>query len=202
LLDANKNLQRLNIRNLYAESLPSLSAFATIGYSTQSESISGLFKTNTNIAAASDTVRSMAGADKWYNYSMFGLRLNVPLFSGFQQSNKIQQQKLALLKLENNTSMLKSSIDLEIRQSSLMYENAIKSLTVQKSNLDLAANVVRVTQIKYEQGVGSNLEVVEAETSLKETQINYYNALFDALIAKVDLDKAYGKLAPPQPESK
>lgn len=198
VLDANKKLQQLNIRSLYAESLPSLSAFATIGYSTQSESIGGLFKTNTNIAAASDTVKAIAGADKWYNYSMFGLQLNVPLFSGFQQKNKIQQQKLSLLKMENNTSQLKSSIDLEIRQASLMFENAIKSLTMQKSNLDLASNVVRVTRIKYEQGVGSNLEVVEAETSLKETQINYYNALFDALIAKVDLDKAYGKLTPPQ----
>jgi outer membrane protein TolC len=37
---------------------------------------------------------------------------------------------------------------------------------------------------------------VDAEASLKEAQVNYYNALYDALIAKVDLDKAYGKLLP------
>ena len=198
LLEANKNLQQLNIRNLYAESLPSLSAFGTVGYSSQSSSIGGLFKTETNMAAASDQVRAVFGPDKWYNYSMYGMRLNVPLFSGFQQKNKIQQQKLALLKLQNNTVQLQSSIDLEIKQASITFENAIKSLQVQKANMDLATNVARVTKIKYEQGVGSNLEVVDAESSLKETQINYYNALFDALTAKVDLDKGYGKLTPPQ----
>mgnify|MGYP006144831091 CR=1 FL=1 len=48
--------------------------------------------------------------------------------------------------------------------------------------------------------MGSNLEVIDAEASLKEAQINYYNALYDALIAKVDLDKAYGKLVPAENE--
>jgi outer membrane protein TolC len=57
--------------------------------------------------------------------------------------------------------------------------------------------VARVTKIKYEQGVGSNLEVVDAENSLRQAQTNYYSALFDAMIAKVDLDKAFGKLVPP-----
>jgi len=58
----------------------------------------------------------------------------------------------------------------------------------------LADRVARITKIKYEQGVGSNLEVVDAEDALRQAQTNYYGALFDAMIAKVDLDKAYGKL--------
>ena len=62
--------------------------------------------------------------------------------------------------------------------------------------MDLATNVARVTRIKFEQGVGSNLEVVTAESDLKNAQNNYYNALYDAVIAKVDLDKAYGRLVP------
>jgi outer membrane protein TolC len=62
--------------------------------------------------------------------------------------------------------------------------------------MDLASNIARITKIKYEQGVGSNLEVVDAENSLRMAQTNYYSALFDAMIAKVDLDKAYGKLIP------
>jgi outer membrane protein TolC len=60
--------------------------------------------------------------------------------------------------------------------------------------MDLASNVARVTKIKYEQGVGSNFEVVEAESSLREAQTNYYSSLFDAITYKVDLDRAYGKL--------
>ena len=60
----------------------------------------------------------------------------------------------------------------------------------------LAGNVARVTKIKYEQGVGSSLEVTDAENSLRTAQTNYYSALFDAMVAKVDLDKADGKLLP------
>jgi outer membrane protein TolC len=60
----------------------------------------------------------------------------------------------------------------------------------------LAEKVAKVTKIKYEQGVGSNIEVIDAESSLREAQVNYYNALYDALIAKVDLDKAYARINP------
>ena len=60
--------------------------------------------------------------------------------------------------------------------------------------MTLAEKVARVTKIKYTQGVGSNIEVVDAESSLKEAQVNYYSALYDVLVAKVDMDKAFGKL--------
>ena len=125
---------------------------------------------------------------------LVGVKLNVPLFSGLQRHYQIQQAKLDMMKIENGFSSMKSGIDLEIRQASISYRNALKSLEAQKENMELASNIARVTKIKYEQGVGSNLEVVDAESSLKEAQINYYDALYEALIAKVDLDKAYGKL--------
>jgi outer membrane protein TolC len=89
-----------------------------------------------------------------------------------------------------------------VRQAAISYLNAIKSLESQRANTALAQNIARITKIKYEEGVGSNLEVIEAEASLKESQVNYYNALYDALIAKVDLDKAYGKLLPPTEDEK
>jgi outer membrane protein len=197
LLQANQKLQELNLKNIRAASLPSLSAFATFGYQTQSNDIGGLFKTNTNLSSAPDSIKQAIGPDKWYNYSFVGVQLRIPLFSGLQQRYKVQQQKLELKKVENNFRQMKSAIDLESRQVSIMYTNALKSLQSQKQNMDLASNIARVTKIKYEQGVGSNIEVIEAESSLKEAQTNYYNALYDVLNAKVDLDKAYGRLLTP-----
>ena len=191
LLEASRDLQNLDVRNKFSSALPSLSAFANLGYSTQSPDISGLFKTNTNL---DDT--GLIGPDKWYSYTMFGVSLNVPIFSGLQRSYRLQQSKLNLLKIENNFTSLKAGIDLEVKQAAISYLNAIKSLESQRANRTLAANIARITKIKYEEGVGSNLEVVEAEAALKEAQINYYSALYDALLAKVDLDKAYGKLLP------
>jgi outer membrane protein TolC len=190
-LETNKRLQELNIKNLYSGALPTISAFGTLGYNTQSADFAGLFKTNTNISDANGL-----GPDKWYSYSMFGVNLSMPIFTGFQRHQKIQQERLSLLKIENNFKSLKQGIDLETKQASANFQNAITSLASQKANMELAGKVARVTKIKYEQGVGSNLEVVDAENSLRQSQTNYYSALFDAMVAKVDLDKAYGRLLP------
>lgn len=192
LLEANRNLQELDVKNKFSAGLPSLVAFANLGYSTQSPTIGGLFKTETNIADGEGV-----GPDKWYPFTSFGISLNIPLFSGLQRSYRLQQAKLNLMKVENSFTTLRSAIDLEVKQAAINYLNAIKTLESQRANSGLAENIARITKIKYEQGVGSNLEVVDAEASLKEAQVNYYNALYDALIAKVDLDKAYGKLLPP-----
>jgi outer membrane protein len=136
------------------------------------------------------------GPDKWYSFSSFGVSLAVPIFSGLQRNYRIQQEKLTLQKIENGLKSFESGIDLEVKQASINYQNANESLQSQQRNMELARNVARVTKIKYEQGVGSNIEVIDAESSLKEAQINYYNALYDVLVAKTDLDKAFGKLLP------
>ena len=191
VLEVNRRLQELNIKNQYAGAVPSIAAFASMGYSTQSSNVSGIFKTNTNYED-----NGIVGPDKWYNFSQFGVSMNIPIFSGLQRHYKIQQEKLTLQKIDNGFKSMKNAIDLDIAQSSIMFENALKSLTAQKENQELASNIARITKIKYEQGVGSNLEVVDAENGLRTAQTNYYSALFDAMVAKVDLDKAYGKLLP------
>jgi outer membrane protein len=193
LLEANRKLQALDLKNKYAEGLPSLSAFANLGYSTQSPTIGGLFTTETNMPD-----NGMIGPDKWYSYSMFGLSLNIPLFSGLQRNYRIQQAKLALQKTDNAFASMKSGIDLEIKQVASQYLSAVEAAAAQKDNVELANNIARVTRIKFEEGVGSNLEVVEAESSLREAQINYYSALYDAMVAKIDLDRAYGRLHNPE----
>ena len=70
----------------------------------------------------------------------------------------------------------------------------MESLREQKSNLELADEISRVSRVKYKQGVGSSLEVLNAEASIKESQVNYFTALYNALIAKVELEKANGTL--------
>lgn len=191
VLETNRKLQNLNIKNNYAAALPNLSAFANMGYSTQSPSVSGLFKTNSGVLDD-----GQVGPDKWYSFSSFGVSLNIPLFSGLQRTYKVQQEKLTLQKIENGFTSLKRGIDIEIKQATISFQNNQEALEAQERNMKLAQNIARVTKIKYEQGLGSNLEVVDAESSLKEAQINFYNALYDAAIAKTDLDKAFGLLIP------
>ncbi|GIV36179.1 MAG: transporter [Cyclobacteriaceae bacterium] len=189
VLQANKKLQSLNIRNKFAEGMPVLSAYANLGYSTQSPNIGGLFTTRTPIDD-----NGQIGPDKWYPYSVFGISLSIPVFSGLQRTYKIQQEKLTLQKIENGERQLRAQIDMEVKEALNKYTSSMETLKVQKDNMDLSAKIARVTRLKYTEGVGSNIEVVEAESSLRQSQVNYYNALFDALVARIDLIRALGKL--------
>jgi len=128
----------------------------------------------------------------WYPTALIGATIKMPIFNGLQRNSKNQQAKLSLQKAENNIDFIKKSIDLDLASSIASLQNASVSFENQKKNITIAEDVVRVTKIKYEQGIGSNLEMITAETALKEAQTNYYNALFDALIAKIDFDKSNG----------
>lgn len=177
-LQTQKQLAYLDIRNNRMGYYPQLLAVGTFGYNT----------------AASKFRRLTEFSERWFNYSFIGLQLKVPIFDGLSKHYKIQQARLAYEKTEQSTSLLQNSIDLEIKQATVTLTNSLESLKSQRRNLELAQEVVRVTRIKYQQGVGSNIEVINAEADFKEAQTNYYAALYDAYIAKVDLDKATGQL--------
>jgi len=70
----------------------------------------------------------------------------------------------------------------------------MQSLNTQKRSRELAQEVLRVSNIKYAQGVGSSIEVTQAQTDLQNADNNYIQALYNALISKVDQDKAYGRI--------
>ena len=130
----------------------------------------------------------------WYPIGIIGVRIGVPIFDGFQKHYRIQQSKISLMKSDNDMKFLKQSIDLDLASAKTNLLNNATSLDTQKKNVELAQQVYNVSKVKYEQGVGSNLEVLNAENSLKESQTNYFSALYDALIAKVDFQKATGVL--------
>jgi outer membrane protein TolC len=123
-----------------------------------------------------------------------GLQLNVPIFSGLQRLNQVRQAKIEVKKSDNILNSVKNAINLEQEQARVFYQNGIQSLKNQRSNMTLAREVLRVSRVKYEQGVGSSLEVTQAQTALETAENNYIQALYDALISKLDLDKAYGQI--------
>jgi outer membrane protein TolC len=131
---------------------------------------------------------------KWYPIGILGASLNIPIFNGGQKYYRVKQAKVAILKTENSIAQAKSYIDFEIISNSVAYKNAYTSMLMQKKNKELAQSIYDTSKKKYEAGVGSNLELVTAETALKESETNYLNAIYDLMMAKTDLDKATGTL--------
>lgn len=132
--------------------------------------------------------------ERWFPASTLTLGVQVPIFDSGMKKYQIEQSRLNLIKIDQTSTLLRQSFDLQADQANIMLKNGLETLETQKRNMELAQEIVRVTKIKYQQGLGSNIEVINAEASLKESQTNYFASLYDVLIAKVDLDKAMGNL--------
>jgi outer membrane protein TolC len=130
----------------------------------------------------------------WYSTSLVGLNVSLPIFDGFQKKYKIQQTKFNLEKTQNTLDQVKKGIDLEKTVAKNTLVNAVITMDSQEKNMKLAERVYNTVKKKYEQGVGSSFEVLQADTEMQQAQSNYFKALYDAMIAKISYQKALGKL--------
>jgi len=182
LMQAQQNLLDIDAKRLQWGYLPTLAAYGAYNFNRQGNKLD-LFGSD-----ASDPTK------QWYKIALIGIALDVNIFDGLQRHNKIQQAKIAALKNSNTIKNISLGAELEATAASVGYNNAFADLMTQKKNIDLAQRVVNVAQKKYTAGVGSNMEVINAETALKEAQTNYYNAIFDLTVSKIDYQKATGTL--------
>ncbi len=171
-----KTLNEYNVRRYKLSYLPTLSAFGNYSKNAQRQTFD-FFK-----------------GGSWFTTSLVGLKLNVPIFDGFARSSRVQKAKIEVQRTNNNMEQLRSSIDNDVAQARLKISAAVITLDNQKKNIELAEKVYNTTKIKYEQGLGNNQEIYNAQAELKVAQNNYYSALYDAIIAKIDYQKASGKL--------
>ncbi|SDX58238.1 Outer membrane protein TolC [Hydrobacter penzbergensis] len=134
------------------------------------------------------------GKGDWFTTSYVGLNISIPIFDGFAKDSRIKKSRMELTQTNNQIDNLQLSIDNEVAQARINFRSAISTMNYQKKNMDLAEDVYNQTKKKYEIGSGSNTEITSAQTDLVTAQTNYINALYTAIIAKVDYLKAIGKL--------
>lgn len=171
-----KALREMNVKRYKMGYIPTLYGIGSISYQAQVNEF------------------DLIPSSQWYNTAFLGFSLNVPIFDGLQKARQIQQAKLDLKKTENDIFNFTNVMNLQVNNAKTNMQNAIASLDAQRSNLDLAQEIVTISRKKFQLGAGSSLEVTDAETSLKDAQTNYLNALYDAWVARIELEKSLGTL--------
>ena len=177
LLDIVTKLGEFNVRRYKLSKIPTISAMGSFNKNAQRTSFD-FFK----------------GGGQWFTTSFVSLKVNIPIFDGGARNARISKAKLELEKTKNNVEQFKLSVDNDIAQSRLKMRSALLTMDSQKKNITLAEQVYNTTKLKYEQGLGSNQEIYNAQTELKVAQNNYYSSLYDAINAKIDYMKAAGIL--------
>lgn len=175
LLETNLKLNQLDVLNKKAAFLPTFSANAGIADVYEENHFRYLY-------------------DHPYFNNYVGLSLNVPIFSGGQRKNQLRESQINVEKAKNDLVNAKNAFSLEVNSAKITYDNGIASLNSQKRSRELAQEVLRVSKIKYQQGVGSSIEVTQAETDAENADNQYIQALYNTLVSKVDLEKALGNI--------
>jgi len=154
------------------------------------------FVGNVRRSGAGNELDRVYNRANWFGSSLVGVSMSVPIFDGFAKAARIQKNRVQLNQLENQRSFLKESFKSELYAAKSNLRNDLTVLEVQQANMQLATEVYQIARIKYKEGIGSNLEVVEADAALIAAEINYLGALYDGLISKINLEKALGVLKP------
>ncbi len=166
-------LNELNIKLNKAGYLPSLSAFANYQYTLQGQK---LFSDN----------------DVWAPTSIIGGQMNIPIFDGFEKKAKIERAKIQMLNVLEQKNMFEKSVEMEVSNARKSYQTATERLAIQQKNIALAEKIYNTTKTKYQQGLGSSIEITQAEQSLYTSQQNYNQALYEIIAARLNLNKAFG----------
>ncbi len=174
LLNAQLTLNEYDLKRHKYSGLPTLTGIFNVGYNYASNSFDRLF-------------------ERFPYNSLAGLQLNVPIFDGLQRRNRVKQAKFVIEKTKNSISDLQLYIDFQVGQSRGTLKNSMLAMESQQRNVTLANTVFDLSRKKYKAGVGSSLEVNQAQIELLQAQNNYFQSMLDVFNAQTDLQRSLGQ---------
>jgi len=154
-----------------SKALPTLNAFINGSYSGNSQRFS--FTEN---------------SQKWFGASLFGVTLDIPVFSSFRRSASTQRARLNLEKSKSNLEDTANKIKLEINTARSNYEFAVEDYEIKKTALDLSENIATKNEIKFFEGLTTSFDLSQAQRQLYVAQQDYLQSMLNILLKRVDLE--------------
>ena len=168
--------QREQLRLARSKYLPNVSAFFTNTWSNPSP---------TNFGSS---------ANEWGRIWQAGFQGAWPLFDGFQREGAIVQQKARLRQARIDLVDTEETALYELTQALLSMENAVEFVQSQRLNLKRATEGLRLAEVGYERGINTQVEVIDAQSALTTARVNYYQAIYSHVVAKLAVRRAMGTI--------
>jgi outer membrane protein TolC len=174
-LETQKKLQEYNLQYYKWSFLPDVSAFG-----------------NYNLNYLNNQFSKLYGQS--YPNSYAGISLSIPIFQGGKRLQQIKQAQYQIVQAGNDIRSYENTINTQYENALASYKSNLYNYLSLKENLSLASEVYDVIQLQYRSGVKAYLDVITAESDLRTAQINYYNALYQLLSSKIDVQQALGTI--------
>jgi len=133
------------------------------------------------------------GYDDWTKSYYSGINIAIPIFDSWRTPAKVKQAKIELSQSKLSESDLEDNLKLEIEQNWWNYKQARESLAAQGHAVEMAKRGLDIARVRYENGVGTQLELFEAEVSLAAAENNRIMAFYDLVTGYASLMKALGE---------
>ena len=129
---------------------------------------------------------------RWDPYSVAGITLAIPLFSGGQKRNNIKQSEIQLLQMKYQRKDIERGLKLSVKNNIEMMNKSIEQVVATESSVEQAKKGYEITQKRYDTGMGTIVDVNAAALAVTSAELQYRNAIYDYLAAKSDLEKTLG----------
>ncbi|MDQ4139002.1 MAG: TolC family protein [Bacteroidota bacterium] len=177
LLNTQKDLYKLNVKNISSGYTPSLSAVGNYSYNAQRNQFN-----------------FFDGNQPWFKAVSIGVQLNVPIFDGFQRKNQIRQAQIEVDKVEQDIAQLTRNTQMELENARTQIETSLSSIQAQERNVNLAQEVYRNTNDLYKEGLAPLTDVLDTEVNLREAQTNLNSERLKYQLAQLTYLQAKGNL--------
>lgn len=166
-----KKAKELLLKLEKSKALPTLNAFINGGYS-----------------AFSDEFNFTSKDQKWFGSSLFGVNLNIPIFSSLGRSAATQRAKINLEKAKDDLIETEQKLQLQTAAAKSDYQFAIEDYDNKKLNLNLAERIEQKNQTKFFEGIASSFDLRQAQTQLYTAQQEFLQAMLDVINKKAELE--------------
>ncbi|PAW94599.1 transporter [Mucilaginibacter sp. MD40] len=175
LLQSTKNLQNVNVSYYKWGFLPSLSAVGGYNLTYFNDNFSKLY-------------------NDAFPTSFAGLSLTIPIFQGGKRLQNLAKARLQVERTDLDLINSRNAISTEYTQALANYKSAYYNWKTLNENVQLATDVYNVVNLQYREGIKTYLDVIVAQADLRTAELNFYNALFQLLSSKIDVQRALGTL--------
>lgn len=172
VLEANRLLQELAVKRDRYSRYPRLAAFGAYNQQLQGNKLAG---------------------SQWFPNSLVGLNLSVPIFNGFDIRSKLERSQIALDKVELEQGRFDQLSIMEFENAKLSLENARANFQMAQESNALSQKIYDVSLIKFKEGVGSSVELNQAQQGMYSSRSQFLKAEYDLVIAYMNLRKALGQ---------
>ncbi len=173
IAENDRETKRLMVQLEKSKNLPSLSAF--VNYGTQ---------------AFGDNFTFFDNEQRWFQSSLLGLSLNVPIFSSFGRKAKTAQAKIALETADIRLEETKQKLSLAAQSAKSDYQLSIDNYQTAQKNLNLAERIEKKQQIKFNEGITTSFDLLQAQNQLYSQQNAYVQAMLNIIAKKATLENA------------